>query len=367
MLGFHYGYVPQIPKPVVEKYFTDTGNFAEAIWIPYPLTGNGLTYKRKETLLALCELSGLFCRVLHHNKADSVSDGSPEDINTRAQIYQELLDLKARYPVISDDLMNSTAHTYTMRLVHNPWETASSPNLIRRLDSYYYNAIALAAFRPLQLLPDVTLPNRLGTPKELCFEHASELISVAGQYRAKFSFKYNCGLTTAAPYVVAFTLLPQLDHSTRVAEPFTKACQYMREYVPRLDVLRYSLRALEALALLHNFHIPPDALQYFEGLGIDDASLENVPCTLVTVELPPPPTMGSPSSSPEDVRKVRGKIEAESMRELLARWNNINLQTPGFSRRSVTPDSLSRPNHLTRAPIPHESLASHPSSGGNCT
>ena len=185
----------------------------------------------------------------------------------------------------------------------------------------------------------MTLPNGFGTPKDLCFEHASELISVAGQYRTKFSFKYNCGLTSAAPYVVAFTLLPQLDHSTRVAEPFTKACQYMREHVPRLDVLRYSLRSLEALALLHNFHIPPDALQYFEGLGIDDASLANVPCTLVTVELPPPPpTMRSPSSSAEDVRKVKGKIEAESMRELLARWNDLNLQTPGLSSsQSATP------------------------------
>ena len=119
MLGFQYGYVPQIPKPVVEKYFADAGNSTEAIWIPYPLTGDGVAYKRKETLLALCELSGLFCRVLHHNKADSISDGSPEDINIRVEIYQELLDLRARNPVISDDLTNSAAHTYTMRSVHN--------------------------------------------------------------------------------------------------------------------------------------------------------------------------------------------------------------------------------------------------------
>ena len=223
--------------------------------------------------------------------------------------------------------------------------------------SYYYHAIAISNLRPLQVLRDVTLPHGLGSPKALCFKHANELISAASQYRAKFSFKYNCGLTLAAPYLVAFTLLPQLDDDdddddTRVAMPFTKACQYMREYVPRLDVLRYSLRALEALALLHKVQIPPDALQYFQGLDIDDAALENVPCTLVTTELPLPETIESPDISGKgspNKAKAKVKIEAESMRELLARWNGLTLGTPVSSRQSATPSSVRPRPWLTHA------------------
>jgi hypothetical protein len=196
------------------------------------------------------------------------------------------------------------------------------------------------------VLPDVNLPNGLGTPRDLCFGHANELISASGQYRTKFSFKYNCGLTVGLPYVVAFTLLPQLDDSIRVAEPFTKACQYIRECMPKLDILRYTLRSLEALALLHKVQIPQDTLQYFQGLDIDDAELENVPITLMTVELPLNQPPESPNSSNEEINKVKIKIEAESMRELLARWNNLTLRTPGSSSQVASPDPVNRPDQL---------------------
>ena len=195
----------------------------------------------------------------------------------------------------------------------------------------------------------MTLPNGLGTPRDLCFKHANALISASGQYRTKFSFKYNCGFITAAPYVVAFTLLPQLDGSTRVAEPFTKACQCLREFVPKLDVLRYSLRSLEALALLHSVQIPPDALQNFQDLDIDDAALENVPITLMTAELPPIETAETADSSNKEVNKAKLKIEAESMRELLARWNDLTLRMPGSSGPAKRPYPINRPNQLTHA------------------
>jgi hypothetical protein len=61
------------------------------------------------------------------------------------------------------------------------------------------------------------LPNVLSTPKDVCFEHASALISDCEQYRTKFSFKYSCGLIGAVPYLVAFTLVSQLNGGTRVA------------------------------------------------------------------------------------------------------------------------------------------------------
>ena len=178
------------------------------------------------------------------------------------------------------------------------------------------------------MLPDAALPSGLGTARDLCFDHANELINVYGRYRTKFSFKYNCGLSVAPPYVVAFTLVPQLGSNLGASEPFTNACRYMREYVPKLDVLRYSLRSLEALALIYKVQIPPEALQYFQDLDIDDAALENVPVTLMTTELPPTPVSQSPSLS-QEVNKPKPKIEAESMRELLARWGNLKLHTPG--------------------------------------
>jgi hypothetical protein len=75
--------------------------------------------QKKETLLALCELSQLFRRLLHHNKVEDMTDGSPEDINIRVEIYQELLDLKVRSPIITNDLTDSAAHSHTLKLVHN--------------------------------------------------------------------------------------------------------------------------------------------------------------------------------------------------------------------------------------------------------
>jgi hypothetical protein len=181
------------------------------------------------------------------------------------------------------------------------------------------------------VLPDVALPNGLRTPKDLCFEHANDLISASCRYRTKFSFNYNSGLKIAEPYITAFTLLPQLGDNTRVAEPFTKACQYLRDFVPNLELLRYSLRSLEALALLHKVQIPPNALQYFQGLDIDDEALENVPITLVTAELPPTQTLDMSSSSTQGINKTKLKIEAESMRDLLARWNDLTVRIPSLS------------------------------------
>jgi hypothetical protein len=191
------------------------------------------------------------------------------------------------------------------------------------------------------VLPDVTLPTELGTPRDLCFKHANELLSASSQYRTKFSFKYNCGVTTAYPYVVAFTLVSQLGDNPRASEPFTKACQYMWEYMPKLDVLRYSLRSLETLALIYKVQIPPDALQYFQDLEIDDAVLENIPSTLMTAELPPQMSE-SRNSSNEEVNKTKLKIEAESMRELLARWNDLTLHASGSGIQVTSPDPVKR-------------------------
>jgi hypothetical protein len=186
------------------------------------------------------------------------------------------------------------------------------------------------------VLPDVALPNGLRTPKDLCFEHANDLISASCRYRTRFSFNYNSGLKIAEPYVTAFTLLPQLGGNTRVAEPFAKACQYLRDFVPNLDLLRYSLRSLEALALLHKVRIPPNALQYFQDLDIDDGVLGNVPITLLTAELPPNQTPDTSSSSSQNVDKVKLKIEAESMRELLARWNDLTVRALSSSGQSAS-------------------------------
>lgn len=100
--------------PAVGKYFAHPEDEPELSWVPYPLTGDGIAYQTKESLLALCELSQLFRRLLEHNKAGDMGDGSSEDVSVRSQIYQELLDLKARNPVIPSDLTDSAACLYTL-------------------------------------------------------------------------------------------------------------------------------------------------------------------------------------------------------------------------------------------------------------
>jgi hypothetical protein len=114
--------------PAVGKYFADATDGSE--WVPYPLTGNGIAFKKKETLLALCELSRLFRRLLQHNKAEDTTDGGSEDISIRVEIYQELLDLKVRNPVISTDLTDSAACVYTLVSVQNlSWTYFSDSDL----------------------------------------------------------------------------------------------------------------------------------------------------------------------------------------------------------------------------------------------
>jgi hypothetical protein len=110
----------------MQKFLADEEDVSEPLWVPYPLTSDGIPFRKKETLLALCELSQLFRRLLHHNKAEDMADGSHEDISIRVGIYRELLDLKATSPIICDGLTESPAHTYTLTLVHSPSRTLSS-------------------------------------------------------------------------------------------------------------------------------------------------------------------------------------------------------------------------------------------------
>ena len=105
----------------MQKFLGDEEDVSEPLWVPYPLTSDGIPFKKKETLLALCELSQLFRRLLHHNKAEDMADGSHEDISVRVGIYRELLDLKATSPIICDGLTGSSAHTYTLASVHRPF------------------------------------------------------------------------------------------------------------------------------------------------------------------------------------------------------------------------------------------------------
>lgn len=104
----------------MQKFLADEEDVSELLWVPYPLTSDGIPFKKKETLLALCELSQLFRRLLGHNKAEDMADGSHEDISVRTGIYRELLDLKASSHIICDDLTDSPAHAYTLTLVHSP-------------------------------------------------------------------------------------------------------------------------------------------------------------------------------------------------------------------------------------------------------
>jgi hypothetical protein len=126
----------------MQEFLADEEDVSEPLWVPYPLASDGIPFKKKETLLALCELSQLFRRLLHHNKADDMADGSHEDISVRVGIYRELLDLKAASPVICSNLADSPAHTYTLTLVHSPSRALPS-------DSSAYNCTGIITTQSL--------------------------------------------------------------------------------------------------------------------------------------------------------------------------------------------------------------------------
>lgn len=188
----------------------------------------------------------------------------------------------------------------------------------------YFNTIAISIFRPLQRLPVIPLNKGLGTAKDLCTEHSKEMISYITSYRSTFSFKHSFA-PHATPYVAAFTLFAQLDGSTLTAELFTRACQYLREWASKLDILRYALRALEALALLHQVPIPQAALPYFWDLGLDNVSLDNVPINSLTAELPLSELPGAQGNFKEQDSTKVVKFQAETMRDLLAKWTSLTM------------------------------------------
>jgi hypothetical protein len=117
--------------PTAGKYFADPEDGPELSWVPYPLAGEGIAFKTQETLLALCELSKLFRRLLEHNKDRDMNDGSSEDVRVRVQFYRELLDLKARNPVIPSDPTDSAACVYTLVSVDIPsWRCSLNSSLM---------------------------------------------------------------------------------------------------------------------------------------------------------------------------------------------------------------------------------------------
>ena len=163
-------------------------------------------------------------------------------------------------------------------------------------------------------------------------------------YRSMYSLKWAGPYVSTNPHVVACTLVPQLGESPKAADTFTRSCQYLRELAPKLDLLRYTLRSVETLALIYKVRIPEASLQYFQGLGIDDEQLENVPTTFVTLELPPD-EMPEPQSTAEgECGNVKPNHEAESMRDLLARWNKLTMNGQSLTGKLSHPSSYAKPS-----------------------
>ncbi len=191
---------------------------------------------------------------------------------------------------------------------------------------------------------NITLPDGFISPKHLCLHHATEMTASIVSYRSIYSLKWAGPYVSANPFLVAFTLVPQLDGSTKAADSFTKSCQYLRELAPKLDLLRYTLRSLEALAVIYKVKIPEGALQYFQELGIDDQQLENVPTTVVTLELPPDKTTEPQSAFDGECGSRKPNHEAEGMRELLARWKELTMNDQS------APSKVGRSSPSTKLP-----------------
>ena len=174
--------------------------------------------------------------------------------------------------------------------------------------SSFYHVTHLALFRPLQELKNVQLPIEVGSPRDLCFKHASEIMEMIWVYRKAFSLQHCSCIGLLGPYMAVLTLSPQLGDGHHKAEPFIRACQALAEHAEHFPVAPYILAMLKALDMEHDFGFPEEARMILQESSLQPEELEDIPMEM-TIRIPPRGRGGSGlPAAPETVG------------ELLARW-----------------------------------------------
>ncbi len=179
--------------------------------------------------------------------------------------------------------------------------------------SSFYHATHITLFRPLQELEYVRLPIDVGSPRDLCFKHASESMETTWAYRRAFSLHHCSCVGLLAPFTVVLTLSPQLRDGPHKNEPFVRACQALAENAANFPVAPYILAMLKALDLEHQFGFPDEARKILQKSDLQPKELEDIP---MLMQIPIAPKLrgrtGGPGSS--------GGVTSESVGSLLARW-----------------------------------------------
>jgi hypothetical protein len=187
--------------------------------------------------------------------------------------------------------------------------------------SSLYHATHLALFRPLQEFEDVQLPIEVGSPRELCFQHAAESMEMIWTYRRAFSLQHTSCVGLLSPYMVVLTLSPQLRDGPQKIEPFVRACKALVEYAESFPVAPYILAMLKALDVEHDFGFPEEAKLILQESYLPPQELGDIPMEL---QIPVPHRPRHRAS----VLRPPGSVNSESVGDLLARWAGVSNGEP---------------------------------------
>lgn len=160
-------------------------------------------------------------------------------------------------------------------------------------------------------MEDVPFPVEVGSPRELCFKHASETMEMTWAYRRTFSLRHSSCIALLGPYVVILTLLPQLSDGPHKTEPFVRACQALAEHAENFPVVPYILAMLKALGMEHQLEFPEEAKAILQASVLKPEELEDIP---MEMQIGIPPRRRGRQGGPVS------PVTSETVGELLARW-----------------------------------------------
>ncbi|KAF7511200.1 hypothetical protein GJ744_005097 [Endocarpon pusillum] len=301
-MSFLSGFEPNLSAPRMERYFefysaedrTDL-DARDGDWSPYPMQRPEQRALLAKTLSAVSSL----CQIYHeisawnNNPPDNVPLGSAQDLAFRCHSFKNLATWNAQLHLSLRPSACTMAHAYYLN------------NL--------YHATHISLFRPLQELEDVRMPIEIGSPRDLCFKHASECMETIWAYRKTFSLRHSSCIGLLGPYMVVLTLSPQLRDGAHKNEPFIRACQALVELSENFPVAPYILAMLKALDMEHQFGFPEEAIMILQESSLQPEELEDIPVEMrVPILTRSPVVAGDPGSSPV--------ATTESVGELLARW-----------------------------------------------
>ena len=185
----------------------------------------------------------------------------------------------------------------------------------------FFHATQISLFRPLQEVQDVQLPIDVGSPRDLCFKHASESMELVWNYRRTFSLQHSSCIGLLSPYMVVLTVSPQLSDGPHKVEPFVRACKALVEHSDRFPVAPYILAMLKALDLEHGFAFPDEARAILNESNLQPELLDDIS---MEMRIPIPRRHLDRASFPGP----GGAATSESVRELLARWVSPSSEEP---------------------------------------